>query len=77
MLTKKQANTLRGYASRLVETSKAFGRAQETEGADWSKVVSDHKKATDKLHKYIASCAEYNTGESGPVKPSKTKRASK
>jgi hypothetical protein len=71
MLTKKQADKLRGHISHVVDTSKAFGRAQETSGADWKTVVSDHRKASGKLHKYIASCTEPNTGTSGPVKPGK------
>lgn len=63
MLTKKQADTLRGHISHLVTVSRAYGglAAKECSEEDWKCAVIACKSAGNRLHKFVASVTEPQT----------------
>lgn len=63
MLTKKQADTLRGHISHLVMISKTWGGLSATECSeeDWKCATIAHRSASDRLHKVLASMTDKTT----------------
>lgn len=57
MLSKQQADVLRGHISHMVTTCKTVAGLQEKtcSDVDWKAAVEAHRKASDKVHKVIQS----------------------